>query len=99
MTELLDGCGVAVRWVRFRPSVSDGVVEAILGETGLGGAREFLAGGGAVAGRVCVLLTLRHEAGERGPGEPLCACLAFAGVRHGGASRKARQQDRNSKRL
>src|SRR5215471_13678199 len=53
--------------VRIRPSVSDGVVEALLGETGLGCAREFPAGGGAVAGRVCVLLTLRHETGGARP--------------------------------
>src|SRR5215831_11675899 len=58
---------------------ADRVRDALLGEAGLCRAREFLVGGGGIAGRCGVGLALLHEAGERRTGEFLVGRLRLAG--------------------
>src|SRR5215471_13678198 len=89
MTELLDGCGVAVRWSGSGRQCPTASLRHFSVKLVLAAPASFLPAA-ALSQDACASFShFVMKLVERGPGEPLCACLAFAGVRHGGAREHA----------
>jgi len=73
------------------------VLHALLGETGLGCAGQFIVGRLGIARHRGVLLAFLHEAGERGARELLCCCRVFSAFGNSSGDGKARKQQRKNK--